>query len=217
MIETFIRNHQYNFIKKQTGILQLACKTVSDSKVVEAVRYSTESKVLELFQNAADTQKQLLVKASALKTDEDFQSYLSGLEPYLVEFPQVTEKQLKQLFPKNKKLKIPDLSKIDYSHITYLSWLDIATNKMFIVYNLQGKVVGIEGKYIPTNKKSTCFLCNKHGETALFSAVSKSRPANSSPDYYKAVGNYMCIASHECNKSITDITSLERFIQEVIG
>lgn len=217
MVEPFIRNHQYNYIKKQTDILQNATLTVADLKVMEAVRYGSESKVIEVFPNATDIQKQLLEKISSLREAADFQKYLCSLLPFLVEFPQVTEKQIKKLFPKNKKLKVPDLLTIDYHYLTYLGWINISSNKMFIVYHLKGKVIGIEGKYTIVNKKSICSLCHRYGEVALFSAISKSRAANFSSDYYKAVGNYICINSHECNKKITDVTPLERFIEEVIG
>lgn len=215
-MEPFIMNHQYNFIKRQATILQRAAKTVHDPGVLEAVRYSAESKVIQLFPESADGQKQLLEKISACKTPEDVQQYAASLEPYLIAFPQVTEKQLKKLFPKNKKLKTPDLSAIDFRYVTYLGWVDISTSKLFMVYHLNGKTVGVEGRYTPTNKKDICFLCKSIKEVALVSAVSKARLANS-PDYYKSIGNYMCTNSKECNESITDVTNLERFIQNVTG
>jgi hypothetical protein len=216
MCKPFIRNHQYNVIKKQAGILQNALRTIADPKVLESVRYGTESKIVELFPDVTDIQKQMLERISALETAEDFQKYLREFEPYLVEFPQVTAEQIQKLFPKSKKLKIPDLSAIDNRYVTYLSWTDISTNKLFMAYHLNGQFIGVEGKYTPTNKKGFCFLCNRYEELALFSAIFKKRPANSSPDYYKAVGNYLCMNSHECNKNITDITSLEKFIDTVI-
>ncbi|MFD0695757.1 FusB/FusC family EF-G-binding protein [Paenibacillus sp. GCM10027628] len=216
MCEPFIRNHQYNDIKKQVGIRQNALRTIADPKVLESVRYSTESKIIELFPDITDVQKQMLERISALETAEDFQKYVRELEPYLVEFPQITAKQIQKLFPKNKKLKIPDLSEIDNRYVTYLSWTDISTNKLFMVYHVNGQFVGVEGRYTPTNKKSFCFVCNRYEELALFSAISKKRPANSSPDYYKAVGNYLCMNSQECNKNIADTSSLERFIDTVI-
>ncbi|MEW9669007.1 FusB/FusC family EF-G-binding protein [Ammoniphilus sp. 3BR4] len=216
MVEPFIRNHQYNLIRKQAGILQQATRTVSDPKVLEAVRYSAESKVLEGFSEVTETQREILEKFSELKAAEDFQHYLSSLVPFLVEFPKVTEKEIKKLFAKNKKLTLPDLATLNYRHFTYIGWTDISTTKWFLVYHLRGQVVGVEGKYTLTNKKDICSLCNSFGEVALVSAMSKSRPANTSPDYYKSVGNYMCINSHACNKNITDTTSLERFIQSVI-
>ncbi|MBD0382836.1 FusB/FusC family EF-G-binding protein [Paenibacillus sedimenti] len=211
----FIRNHQYNFIKKQIGYLQRTCQTVSDRKVVEAVRSSTEFKIKELFPDSEGIQGELFGNIPALQTAEDFEQYHRSLESYMTNFPQVTEKQIRKLFHKNKKLPIPDLT-IDYRYLTYLGWISISTGKLFLVYPLDGQIVGIEGKFTPTNKKGVCFLCNKHEELALFTAVSKSRPAHSSPDYYKAVGNYLCMDSQECNKNITDVTALERFIQDVL-
>lgn len=217
MSEPFIRNHQYNVIKKQSAILEHALRTIADPKIGDSVRYSAQSKIMELFPNATDIQKQLLASISALETADDFQKYLQSFEPYLVEFPQITEKQIEKLFPKTKKLKIPDLLNIDNRYATYLSWIDLSSSKLFIVYYVNGQFIGIEGRFTPLNKKSVCFLCNRQEELALFSAISKKRPANSSPDYYKAVGNYLCMDSIKCNKHITDVTSLETFINNVVG
>ncbi|TXK85019.1 FusB/FusC family EF-G-binding protein [Paenibacillus sp. N3.4] len=213
MIQPFINNHQFNFIHKQVGLLK---NSSNDQKVMDAVRYSIETKVIQQFSQISDMNKQMLQKVSTLEKVDEFQDYLDQIESHLIEFPRVTESQLKKLFPKIKKLKLPELEVIDYQHLTYLGWIDISSNKFFIVYNYAGKMVGIEGKYTLTNKKGICALCNGHGEIALVTAMTKSRPANS-PDYYKSVGNYMCIDSHKCNKNITDVTYLERFIQDVIG
>lgn len=217
MCGPFIRNHQYNYIKKQAGNLQHALRTIADRKVLESVRLGTAAKIVELFPDVAGLQKQMLENIITLETAEDFHKYLRALEPYMVEFPQMTEKQIQKLFPKNKKLKIPNLSAIDYRYVTYLSWIDISMNKLFIVYHLDGQFVGVEGRHTPTNKQSYCFVCNRYEELVLFSAVSKKRPAKASSDYYKAVGNYLCMNGHECNKNITEISSLENFINIVIN
>ncbi len=216
MSKPFIRNHQYNLIKKQAALLQNACNTVSDPRVVESVRYSVHAAVIEAFPDAVGHEKQLLGKISTLKTAGDFQEYLLSLEPYMAEFSHVTDNQLKKLFPKNKKLKVPHLATIDYRYVTYLGWTDIATNKSFLVYHLNGQLVGVEGKSTPTHKKSTCFLCNRHDEVALFSAITKSKPANASADYYKAIGNYLCVNSDACNKHITDVSVLETFVRDIV-
>lgn len=215
-MEPFIKNHQYNFVKKQAEIVQNALKTSADPKVIEAVRYSAEYKIMEQFPGATMIQKQLLTRLSIMKTPDEFHQYLLSLRPMMVEFQQVTQKEIKKLFPKNKRLGIPDLSLSDYRNVTYLGWSELSTNKLFIVYHLNGKAVGVEGKYSITNKKNVCFMCNGYGEVALFSAITKTRNTIS-PDYYKAIGNYLCVNSHECNKNITDVAALEGFIQEVLG
>jgi len=217
MTQPFIRNHQFNLIKKQTRLLHHACSTVSDPKVVDSVRASVQSRIAETFSDSASLQTLTIEKLSTLKTAEDFQNYLISLEPYLEAFEPVTDKQLRKLFPKIKKLTVPDLTEIDFRYVTYLGWTDIATNKLFIVYRRNGRLVGIEGRFTPANKKSTCFICNRVEDVALFSAITKSRPANASPDYYKAIGNYMCVDSSVCNTNMTDVAALEKFVIAVAG
>ncbi|WNQ09008.1 FusB/FusC family EF-G-binding protein [Paenibacillus aurantius] len=217
MNEPFIRNHEYNYIKKQAGAYQHALRTASDPKVLETVKYSTMTKIVELFPAATAEQKSKLERVAGLQTAEDFHQYTKELEDDLVPFPTVTAKQIQKLFPKNKKLKLPDLGSLDYRFLSYLGWTDIATNKLYLVVPLDGQLVGVEGRFTPTNKRSFCFACNRYEELALFSAISKKRPENASPDYYKAVGNYLCLHSQECNKNITDMAALLRFVETVIG
>lgn len=217
MREPFIRNHQYNLIKNQANFVLHALRTVGDPKILESVRLGARTKVAEPFPDVLDDRRTMLESISDLKTAEDFPKYLQALEPYLVGFPPITEAQIRKLFPKNKKLKLPDLAQIDFRYVSYLSWLDVSTNKLFIVYHTGGQFVGIEGRFTATHKKSYCFVCGRFEELALFSAISKKRPAHASPDYYKSVGNYLCINGDECNKNVTDVSSLEKFIDSVLG
>ncbi|WP_274649233.1 FusB/FusC family EF-G-binding protein [Paenibacillus humicola] len=217
MCKPFIRNHHYNLIKKQAGLLQHACSTVSDPKVVESVRYGVLAKIAEAFPDASDAQMRKLEKLAELNSAAEFQAYLKALEPDVLEFAETTERQLKKLFPKIKKLKTPALTGIDRSFLTYLGWTDIAANKMYLVYELHGRLVGIEGRFTPVGRKGVCFLCSKHEEIALFSATTKWKPAGASPDYYKAIGNYLCANSRACNRNITDVAALEKFMQDVLG
>jgi len=217
MCQPFIRNHQMNLIRKQTDLLLKSLRTVSDPKVLEAVKQSAQSAVLEAFPDADEARRKVLGDLSALRTGEDFQRYMRDLEPWAEEFGRISEKQLQKLFPKVKKLKVPDLDAIDYRFTTYLGWNDNGGNRAFLVYHLDGQAAGIEGRMTPTNKKSVCFLCNRHEEVALFTAIARARPAKASPDYYKAIGNYMCASAKACNKNITDVEPLEKFFREVLG
>lgn len=215
MDRPFIRNHQYNLIKKQAEWLLRTCSTVADRKVIESARASVQAKVQEAFPDLTEPQSQALEKLWTLDTGEQFQQYLSTLEPLREPFEPVTEQQVRKLFPKIKKLKVPDIASVDFRNVTYLNWTDIASNKQFLVYRLDGQLIGIEGRFTPANKKNTCFLCHKQEEVALFTAVTKSRPAGASPDYYKAIGNYLCVNGDACNKNVTDVTALEKFIRDV--
>ncbi len=217
MTPFFIRNEQYNFIKKQAAILEQAQRSVHDLKVLESVTYSVHTKIEGLFPQADEEQRSLLQEVTTLATSDDFVRYAKKLEARLVVFPAITERQIEKLFPKNKKLKLPDLKALDYRFVTYLHWIDVATSKLYMVYHANGQFIGVEGKYTPTHKKGFCFLCSRYEEIVFFSAVTRKRPAQASPDYYKAIGNYVCMNGEACNANLTDVTILERFVNEVNG
>lgn len=213
MSTPFIRNHQYNVIKKQADFLQRTLRSVADRSVLEAVRYRAATNIIEAFPDLTTDQQQMLEQISTFESAYDFERYLSALEPYLEPYPPITLKQIQKLFPKNKKLKVPDLQSVDFRYMTYLSWVDIATNKIFIVYPFEGQFVGIEGRITPTQKKGYCLFCNRHQELAFLSV--KTKPANALTDNYSSVGQYVCMENQGCNQSITDTGSLEKFILSV--
>lgn len=216
MCQPFIRNYQYNMIRNEAESVLRAQRSVGDPKILESVRFGAQSKVTELFPDAESEHVTMLESIADIKTPEQQQAYLQALEPHLASFPPITEGQIRKLFPKNKKLKLPNLAEFDFRYITYLSWSDVGTGKKFIVYHDGEQFIGVEGRYTATNKKSYCFVCNRYEELVLFSAITKKRPANASPDYYKSVGNYICADGQACNRNVTGVASLEKFIDSVV-
>ena len=208
----FIKNHQYNYIYKQAEFLLKTLRSVVDPKELDTVRYTVSTNAVGLFQELTPEQKQLLEQLSTYNTPHDVQQYLNQLEGYLIAFPEVSAKQIQKLFPKAKKLKLPDLKSIDYAHTTYLRWMDIATSRLFIVYPHEGKFLGIEGRITPTNKKGYCMFCRRHQELGFFNVKTKAH----SPDNFASVGQYVCIDDKACNESITDISILEKFLLSAV-
>lgn len=209
----FIRNHQLNVIKKQTDFLQNTLRTVADWRVLETVRYTAAATVVNAFSELTAEQRQMLEQISSFESGYDFQRFLDSLEPLMVPYPDITLKQIQKLFPKTKKLRVPDLNTIDFRYLTYLSWVDIAANKLFIVYPHHGQFIGIEGRLIPTNKKGYCLFCNRHQELAFLSVSTK--PVHALQDNIASVGQYVCMDNHVCNHSITSTEALEKFILSV--
>ena len=216
MVQPFIRNHQYNLIQRQSQLLLHAMQTASDPRVADSVRTGVWSAIMELFPDADPEQKLMLGAVSDCRGEEDIRRYLHTMEDVLEPYPQLTVKQIHDLFPKSKKLKVPDLDAVDWQRTTYLGWTDPAAGRMFLVYPLNGQLAGIEGKYTPANK-GVCFLCNRHEEIALFSAIVRKKPAGASPDYYKAIGQYICLDSKACNRNLTQVAALETLIRQILG
>ncbi|MEK4145585.1 FusB/FusC family EF-G-binding protein [Robertmurraya sp. FSL W8-0741] len=215
MTEKFIKNEQFNFIKKQVALIKDSIKKHVPPTVLNATIGLANAKALELFPHASAEQITLL-DLSNLKTEDQFEQYLQQLSAYVIDFPHITEQQLKKMFPKSKKLKLPDLSNLAGNKLTYLGWNDLRTNKKYLVYELDGKLVGIECKMSAIEKNNICSICNGHGEVTYFSTITKSKKANN-PDYYKAIGNLICTDSNKCNEKITNVDYLEIFLKESLG
>ncbi|QCJ45092.1 elongation factor G-binding protein [Bacillus sp. S3] len=212
MDEKFIKNEQFNFIKRQVDLIKDSYKKNTDPSVIKAVRELANAQILELFPHAAGEQAERL-DLSKWKTDAEFDQYLQALAKCLIPFPTLTEQQVKKMFPKAKKLKVPNLLAFDFEKMTYLSWSDISTNKKFIIYELNKNLMGIECKYSILNKDNICSFCNRFGKVAFITTITKAKKSNN-PDYYKAIGNYICLDSAECNKKITSVAYLTEFLEE---
>ena len=215
MTEKYIKNADFNFIQNQVALIKDSYKKNAAPNVIQAIRDLANMKIIELFPNATNEQKGML-DLSALKTDQEYDKYMKQLQDYLLPFPKISEAQLKKMFPKNKKLKLPDLDKMNLDQLSYLSWVDISTNKKFIVFEVEEKLVGIECKYTLLPKDNICSFCNRFGQVAFISTVTKAKKAKN-PDYYKAIGNYICFESSECNKKITNVDYLTTFLKESLG
>ncbi|WP_409293077.1 FusB/FusC family EF-G-binding protein [Peribacillus sp. SCS-37] len=214
MTAPFISNHQYNLIKKQAVIIKGSSKKGIDASVAKAVKDSAYAKIMALFPDADREQTDLLDIARA-EDDAELDSIVEELQAYLVPFPELSEQKIKKLFPKSRKLKLPDLSRLGSDPMTYLGWNDIGTNKKYIVAEVEGRLAGVEFRFTMSSKHNVCSLCSTHGQSAFISAVTRARKSNN-PDYYKAVGNYVCFDSEECNKKITDTQYLNDFILEIL-
>ncbi|WP_251554018.1 FusB/FusC family EF-G-binding protein [Neobacillus muris] len=215
MTEKFMKNEQLNFIKKQIALIKDSQKKNVPQTVLAAVIDLANAKILDLFPNIPLEQQEML-DLSKLKTDKEYDQYIGHLSEFMLSFPTISEPQLKKMFPKHKKLKLPDLSNIDHSKLTYLSWNDLRSNKKFIVYGLDGKMAGIECEFTPASKKNFCSFCHCFGEVVYVSTVTKAKKAKN-PDYYKSIGNLICADSSECNKKITNVEYLTTFLRESLG
>jgi len=210
MTTPFIRPYEYNFIRTQADNLSRQLAAVHDPDIREAVIYSASKKVFDLIPAMTPEQEELLMRIKTIESEEELTDYLADVAKAVHGFPVVTEAELKKMFHKNKKLKLPDLARLDAEATTFLSWNDTGSAKKFFVYPLDGKMVGVEGRYVPSTQKGICSLCNNYSDVTLVSARRKG-----SSDSYKAIGNYMCIDSDECNRHMTDPSSLEHFLNRV--
>ncbi|KQU60204.1 FusB/FusC family EF-G-binding protein [Rossellomorea marisflavi] len=206
-MERFIRNDQYNEISNQTQILLNGYSTVNDLNVLHALRGLVKDKVTGLFTDLTVSQEGMLEAIEAVKDPEQAEDFLSGLEPYVIPFPPLTEAKLKKLFPKVKKLKIPDLLELNETNLSYLGWNDYGQERKYLVIEREGKLTGLKGRFTPSNKKGICAICHSFSEIGMFMSESKK----SQQGTYVNRGNYVCQDSTVCNTRIKGLERLNDF------
>ncbi|MFT4414693.1 FusB/FusC family EF-G-binding protein [Fredinandcohnia humi] len=206
-MEPFIKSDQYNFIRKQTETILSSYNTVNDTAVLNAVCSISQEKVLNLFPNITDNQKQLLMPILDIKNPGNAEEYLSAIKPYVIPFKDISEATIKKLFPKMKKLKVPKLE-LDYLETTYIHWHDKGSNKNFMIVPLHTKQIGVIGTFTPANKKGICTICNKIEEVGMFISEKKG----SVPGTFVKKGNYICKDPMKCNKNLTSLDKLHEFV-----
>jgi hypothetical protein len=213
MKKLFIRVDQFQFIKSQTQHLIKGYASVNDRKVLNALKSTVYDKVLNLFHHINSEQKQLVDQIIEVEQHVKAEEYLSSLKPYVIPFKNVTEQNLKKLFPKAKKLKLPDLNDLDLKEITYLGWNEKGTNKKYIIAIQQNGFIGLEGSFTPSSKKGICTLCSRHSQVGLFMSETKG----ASQGTYTRRGNYICQDSLKCNEALTSLDKLDGFIELLKG
>ncbi|MBS6503276.1 MAG: FBP domain-containing protein [Clostridium sp.] len=213
-MEPFIKNHEFNYIKRCMKDLNNSLVLCVDKDIIQANKLYINQKILDKFSNLSKEQKNLL-DISKITEQYQIDFYLEKLLNYVYESPNITNAQINRLFKKEKKFKLPseDIFKIK---TTYLGWIDNQIRKLFITYNLDGNLVGMACRISNPEPKSShrCVLCNhigKENEVAFVSPICKQ----SSKDAYKSIGFDICLNSKDCNERIVSIDKLEDLLKTV--
>ncbi|MGG7078488.1 FusB/FusC family EF-G-binding protein [Clostridium sardiniense] len=215
-MKTFIKKHEYNYIKKCLYDLNNAFRNCIDTNTIEATRAYIQDKILSIFTNLSEEERDLL-DISKITDSLHINPYLSNLNEYVYGMPKITNAQISKLFKKEKKLKLPDLTVLDSKNV-YLGWIDQSIRKLLIAYNMDGKFVGMACRISNFNSNNTnvCTLCNHIGpdnEVAFVSPVCKK--ANAGKDYYRSIGFHVCLDSEKCNERIVSVEKLENILKDV--
>ncbi|MEI5908218.1 FusB/FusC family EF-G-binding protein [Bacillus spongiae] len=210
-MDAFLTSDEYQFIKAQTKILVHGNSTVNDKSVLDALHSIAYDKGMNLFENITNEQKALLSPLLTITESLEAEAFLAKLKAYVIPFQHINEKTLKRLFPKVKKLKMPNLTELDFKEISYLGWNDAGTERKYIVAQHQGKLIGIKGSFKNSHKKGICTICNHHSKIGMFIVETKTSVKGT----FTKKGNYICQDSHECNQNVTNLDKLHRFIEEM--
>ncbi|MFN3364947.1 MAG: FusB/FusC family EF-G-binding protein [Exiguobacterium mexicanum] len=214
MQERFIENHQFNFIREQVETIRDSRKKSLPSSVLQAVIDLANAKIAFLFPEATPARLAML-DVSKLQTDEAYDRFIDELRPHVRSFPQVSVQQVKKMFPKQKKLRLPDRDDLNVNRISYMSWNDLRSNRKYILCEKNHQLIGIECKASANTKRNICAFCNQLAEVSYCVTITKAKQAKN-PDYYKAIGTYICTDSASCNENMTNLDALMTFVETAL-
>lgn len=211
LMKPFIRVNQYQYIKQQVGTIVNSNSTSIDQNVNNAIAEMVWDNVIALFDTLDEEQITLFQALYTIRHKEEAALFLSKLKDLVIPFPKLSEQQIKRLFPKIKKLQIPDINVMDLQEITYLRWFDRGLNRTFMVAPLREKLIGIQGSLDTHTIKGICSICKGIEEVCLFTASKKGKIQG----MYATKGNYICKDELKCNAHLTDVTQLTTFIERL--
>lgn len=210
-MKAFIKKYEYNYIRKCLNDLNNSFKGCVDINIIEVSKAYIHNKILNIFTNLSDEEEELL-NISKINDSSQIDKYLEQLNEYVYSMPNVTKSQINKLFKKEKNFKLPNLDMQD-SKSVYLGWIDEAIRKLFIVYNMDGKLTGMVCR-IPnygSNNTHMCALCNHVGDENEVDFVSSMCKRSN----YRSIGFNICLDSKKCNERIISVEKLEKILKDV--
>ncbi|HCW53825.1 FBP domain-containing protein [Clostridium sp. SM-530-WT-3G] len=215
-MDAFIKKQDFNYIKRCLLDFNSTLRGCADKNIVEANKLYIQSKIYNLFKDLSQEQKYLLSIDNITDTLQ-IDPYIKSLDEYVYGMDKITESQIRKLFKKEKKLKIPSEEVLNSKKV-YLSWIDESINKMYIAYNLKDKLIGMTCRLDFHKNKSVniCSLCNNIGDESEVTFVSSTCKTGSAKyGNYKSIGFHICLNNEKCNESITSLDKLEKLLKEV--
>lgn len=215
-MNAFIKKYEFNYIRKCLGDLDNAFRGCLDPRIIETTKGLVFDKIINIFPNLSEEEKSLLA-FNKMNNTKDIIEYSERISEYVYGMNTFTNAQISRLFKKEKKLKLPSKSSQD-SPLVYLGWIDDATRKLYLAYNMNDKPVGMSCRITinNSNKKHMCALCNHIGgknEVTFVSPVCKTD--NTEDGSYRSIGFEICLDSEGCNERIVDVSKLEEILRDV--
>ncbi|KGR77874.1 FusB/FusC family EF-G-binding protein [Ureibacillus manganicus] len=207
----FMNVEQYQFVKKQAKKILNANTTSKDPNVIQAIQALVQEEINNKLILDDIEQQIVLQPIFTIQAREQLELFLDSIKQYVEPFKVPTDNQVKKLFPKDKKVKLPKMDGIDLRELSYLSWFDAGTNRKYIVYYEEGILKGVRGVFDHLEKSGICLVCNHHAKVGLLLVSKKGTQLGT----YTRKGNYICENSDTCNEELTDFSRLKAFVDNL--
>lgn len=209
-IQPFLTVANYHLIEQQMNKILHALATTKDKNIIETVRSIVDTEITSSLTLTTD-ETQLIEHLFSVTDRTQGEAYLESLKPYVIPFKTVTASNIKSLFKKEKKLKLPALEQLDFQHTCYLAWDDLGTHRKYVVLEQGDTLKGIKGTFNNNSVKGICAICNRHADVGQFTTSIKGKILGT----FTSHTNYICVDSQQCNHHVTDMNKTIAFFDHI--
>lgn len=133
----------------------------------------------------------------------------------------VTRDEIKKIFKKRKKLRIPqEFDYIDFSNLKYYSWYDPNDHGLYMLFEYNNVIDGIAWDTEFFSQGDTrlgrCEICKKVVELRDMVLVTSKTRFRRKGVVYIARGNYICFHCDKCNKGMQDTEGLKTLVELIL-
>ncbi|MBO0476094.1 FusB/FusC family EF-G-binding protein [Vagococcus sp. DIV0080] len=205
-----IQPYEFNDVKKQITQLIDIYKTVNDKDTIMTSQAITTNHILPIL--GEELHESIRVAYLDVRlTNQKALPIFERIKEEVIPFKDVSDKQIEKSFKKVKKLKFPQLADYDLKETNYLAWDDIGTQRKYLSFYSEDKLVSVYGVMSNNVIKNVCAICQKIDNVALFMATTK----RSGDETYTKKGNYICKDSQKCNRQMETLKHLHSFYETV--
>lgn len=210
LIQPFLTVANYNLLGQQMNKILQTIATSKDTNVIQTVRGLVQT---EISDNIVMTtsEAQLIEPIYTVTERAAGEAYLHDLKTYVIPFKPITSSTIKSLFKKEKKLKLPNLERLDFQQICYFAWDDPGTHRKYVILEQDAKLKAIKGIFANNTVRGICAICNRHSDVGLFTTSIKGNVVGT----YTNHSNYICADSETCNQHVTDMDKTIAFFERV--
>lgn len=197
------------FINRQVTKLLNARTASKDKDVIAAVKGLIETELMEQLPDQPETQ-QIINQVLEVEDRTHADLFLHALKAYVAPFQSPQADELKKLFKKEKRLRLPKLEAYDWKTVTYLSWKDQGTHRQYFVAQQDGEWKTLQGVTQTNTVKGVCRICRHHTLVNLFTATVKGK----AEDAFTSYSHYICEDPAVCNANLDNQEQIFSFIEE---
>lgn len=205
----FLTVANYRLLTKQTTKLLNALTTSKDKDVIGAVKGLIETELRTALPKSQETQS-IVDQVNEITDRTHADLFLHAVKAYVIPFHAPEAEDLKRLFKKEKRLRIPPLTAYDWKEVSYFSWKDSGTHRQYFVLEQDGKWQTLQGVTKTDTVKGVCRICRQHTLVNLFTATVKGK----TEDAFTSYSHYICEDPAVCNTNLDNYEQITTFVEE---